>query len=84
MITTLRATFDGKVLVPEGAVNLPVGRPLTLRMDPADQPPSDLSGKTGLQRLADLLEQHGPVDLPADYSAQHDHYLYGTPKRDNP
>ena len=31
----------------------------------------------------DFLEQHaGAVDAPADWSREHDHYLYGTPKRE--
>lgn len=30
----------------------------------------------------DVLESlSGTVDAPADWSAQHDHYLYGIPKR---
>ena len=30
----------------------------------------------------DVLEHFaGTVDAPADWSSEHDHYLYGTPKR---
>lgn len=30
----------------------------------------------------DLLEQvAGTVEMPADWAREHDHYLYGTPKR---
>ena len=30
----------------------------------------------------DLLEHAaGSVDMPADWASEHDHYLYGTPKR---
>lgn len=30
----------------------------------------------------DLLEQAaGSVEMPADWASEHDHYLYGTPKR---
>ncbi|HEX8211541.1 MAG TPA: hypothetical protein VF584_15320 [Longimicrobium sp.] len=30
----------------------------------------------------DLLEHAaGTVDMPADWASEHDHYLYGTPKR---
>ncbi len=28
-----------------------------------------------------LLSAAGTVEMPADWSAEHDHYLYGTPKR---
>jgi hypothetical protein len=32
--------------------------------------------------LWDFLEQTaGTVEMPADWSSEHDHYLYGTPKR---
>lgn len=31
--------------------------------------------------LADLAELAIDVDLPKDYSKQHDHYLYGMPKK---
>jgi hypothetical protein len=32
----------------------------------------------------DVLESlTGTVEAPADWSAEHDHYLYGTPKRQN-
>jgi hypothetical protein len=31
--------------------------------------------------LAILEALAGPVDAPPDWAAEHDHYLYGTPKR---
>jgi predicted DNA-binding antitoxin AbrB/MazE fold protein len=31
--------------------------------------------------LDDIVELAQDLDLPADFAAQHDHYLYGTPKR---
>ena len=35
-----------------------------------------------LKRLAALAEQFPEnLELPADLAAEHDHYLYGTPKR---
>jgi hypothetical protein len=39
MTTTLTARFDGKVLIPEGHVDLPRGARLRLRIDPA--PPAE-------------------------------------------
>jgi hypothetical protein len=33
----------------------------------------------------DILESlTGTVEAPTDWSAEHDHYLYGTPKRQEP
>ena len=35
-----------------------------------------------IQNAWDLLENlTGTVEAPEDWSAEHDHYLYGTPKR---
>jgi hypothetical protein len=81
MVTTLRAKFDGKVIVPVGPIDLPLDRELTFQVD-VDIPQS--SGKSGAQRLAEKLAAHSNSNLPADFSAQHDHYLYGIPKRENP
>lgn len=84
MTTTLRVHFDGKVLVPEGKVDLPVGQTLTFRLETSDNPTAD-PPKTGLQSLAELaLSFDEDPDAPVDGAAQHDHYLYGTPKRENP
>ncbi len=74
------AHFDGKVIVPEHPVDLPIGRAFVVHIEtfrnsnsePANGPLS------GLQWLA----AHAVEDeLPSDLSAQHDHYLYGTAKR---
>ena len=37
MTTTLRARFDGKVLVPNEPVDLPTDRELVIHVDPAQQ-----------------------------------------------
>jgi hypothetical protein len=86
---TLKAHFDGKVLVPDEPVDLPVNcalevsvRPIVTVPTPADEAPVDEKGKTSLQKLAELLSQFPQnPDWPEDGAAQHDHYLYGTPKR---
>jgi hypothetical protein len=33
--------------------------------------------------IAVLESLTGSVEAPTDWSAEHDHYLYGTPKREN-
>lgn len=81
MTRTVTARFDGKVLVPTTPVELPIDQDLKLTI--SDSLPDN--EKTPLQRLVEQLDQLPPAtDLPADLSAQHDHYLYGTPKRQNP
>jgi hypothetical protein len=70
---TISAHFDGKVIVPDEPVELPTGQRLRVHLEPnesSDAPFADL-----LQFEADL------PDAPSDLAAQHDHYLYGTPKR---
>lgn len=31
--------------------------------------------------LSDLADMASEIDIPADFSRQHDHYLYGVPKK---
>ena len=74
---------NGVVLLPEG-VTLAEGS--VVRVEPVPQR-AEVATPAGsprsiLSRLADIAGQF-PVnpDLPTDLAAQHDHYLYGTPKR---
>ncbi|MEX0774983.1 MAG: hypothetical protein WD042_04630 [Phycisphaeraceae bacterium] len=77
-MTNLRAHFDGKVLVPTGPVDLPVGPELEVQVTPVESG-TDLSL---LQRLAKLAQDMPPdPDAPTDGAAQHDHCLYGLPKK---
>jgi hypothetical protein len=73
MSTTFTAHFDGRVIIPDQPVSLPVGQTLQLRVEmPAEQ-----SGQ-----FAELAKFAADLpDSPGDLSTQHDHYLYGTPKR---
>jgi hypothetical protein len=73
MAQSITAHFDGKVIVPDEPLQLPVGQPLRVHLEP-------LEGST--PRFADLLRFAADLpDAPPDLSAQHDHYLYGSPKR---
>ncbi len=72
MTRTITAHFDGKVIVPDEPVQLPVGQPLRLHLELAESPP----------RFADFLRFAADLpDAPSDLAAQHDHYLYGSPRR---
>ena len=87
MTTTLRARFDGKVFVPETPVELQADTLVELTFSSSPSPPA-LPRETDeppLMRLYEMIKDL-PVnpDSPGDFAAQHDHYLYGTPKRDNP
>ena len=75
-MTAIKAHFDGQVLVLDEAVELPVNQPLKVYVEAneADEPP--------LLELARKLSQlPDNPDSPTDAAAQHDHYLYGLPKR---
>ena len=78
-MTAIKAHFDGKVLVPDEPVDLPVNQPIEVFARPLEdkRPP--------LLELAEALSQFPPnPNSPKDAAAQHDHYLYGTPKRAHP
>ena len=77
-MTVLKAHFDGKVLVPDEPVNLPTDCVLEVRVEPVREIPSSADS---LQRLVEIAKRFPVTDGPADGAAQHDHYLYGLPKR---
>lgn len=78
-MATLRAHFDGRVLIPDEPVDLPVGCALEIQVRALT---SAQATKPPLQELADVVGTLPQSDeLPADGAAQHDHYLYGMPKK---
>lgn len=83
-MTTLKARFDGRVLVPETPVDLPQDRVLEIYIDESVALPGDGDAPetSPLLKLAQSLEGL-PYDAasPTDGAEQHDHYLYGTAKR---
>jgi hypothetical protein len=73
------AHFDGKHLLPDEPVSLPENVPLRVTVDAGSKPPI---ANTGPFDVFDRLEAEvGLVDGPSDWAAEHDHYLFGTPKR---
>jgi hypothetical protein len=73
MIQSILAKFDGSVIVPDEPLALEPGQRLRVEIEAvaADEP-----------RFAGLLELETDIsDAPSDLASQHDHYLYGTPKR---
>jgi hypothetical protein len=71
-------TFDGIVrngmIVLNQGASLPEGTRVKVIVGPADVEATPTL--LGLRKLAGIAK-----DLPADFAAQHDHYLHGTPKR---
>jgi hypothetical protein len=73
MSHSISAHFDGRVIVPDEPVELPVCQQLRIHVELVEPSPP---------RFAELLRFASDLpDAPADLSAQHDHYLYGTPKQ---
>ncbi len=73
MTQSLAAHFDGTVIVPDEPVRLPVGQRLRVTLELAEP---------DVPRFADFLRLEADLpDAPPDLAAQHDHYLYGSPKR---
>jgi len=73
------AHFDGDVIVPEQPVDLPRERSFVAEVEAAGSAEAAAgSPHSALQWLADNAVDD---DMPTGLSAQHDHYLYGTPKR---
>lgn len=76
---TIKIRYDGKVFVPQSPINLPVGFEMEI---PFTTPAKPAAAELTLLELAKQLEKY-PInpDWPEDGAAQHDHYLYGLPKR---
>lgn len=81
-MTTLTAHFDGKVLIPDEPVNLPTDCALEVHVRPVKKNTGPSPEERPLLKLLRSLEElPGNPEWPADGAAQHDHYLYGLPKR---
>jgi len=78
MSRTIPVIFDGEVFRPVEPVDLPAGREYQVTVD-EEVTEADLEAMP--QALRRILERARAMDLPSDLAAQHDHYLYGTPKR---
>jgi hypothetical protein len=73
----IHARFDGKVIVPDQPLDLPPNQRVIVRVEPVEEEKAQES--SALQWIADNAVDAG---LPTDLAHQHDHYLYGTPKKE--
>jgi hypothetical protein len=80
-MVSVKAHFDGKVIVPDEPVDLPKDQPLIVQVRVARS-----TSKPKKQSALDWIAEHAVADdsLPVDLSYQLDHYLYGTPKKEPP
>lgn len=75
MARVVTAVFDGQVFHPTEPVDLPVNTEYRLTIDEPE--PTDAEAEFPLLKYLKLARPLGVTDL----AEQHDHYLYGTPKR---
>jgi hypothetical protein len=75
MSKTLTAIFDGETLRPDepAALQRDTRYRITIESDA-----TDVTEPSAWDVMESLI---GSVDAPEDWSIEHDHYLYGTPKR---
>ncbi len=75
MSKTLTAVFDGDVFRPDLPLDLKPNTRYVITIQPVEQPVAQ-------ENAWDVLEElTGTVEAPSDWSSEHDHYLYGVPKR---
>ena len=73
---TVIAHFDGKVIVPDEPLDLRPNQALRVHIDP-------LEGEAEESALAWIAANAVESDArTTDLADQHDHYLYGRPKKD--
>ena len=81
-MTTIQAHFDGKVFVPDTAVQMPVGTRLQLVIEELPAQEYRLAEPTPLMALYEAIKDlPDDPNAPSDGAAQHDYYLHGMPKR---
>jgi hypothetical protein len=78
-VISINAHYDGRVIVPDEPVDLRPNEALIVRIEPkrSNEGPVEESALSWLAENA-----VGDTGLPTDLSYEHDHYLYGTPKKD--
>lgn len=70
--------FDGEVLRPDLPLDLAPNTSYLVTIQELQEPPPSIDVWDVLEALT------GTVDAPQDWSSEHDHHLYGTPKQANP
>ncbi len=74
MNKTITAVFDGEALHPESPLDLEPNKRYVITIQDVPLSTRDAAW--------DVLESLiGTVEAPEDWASEHDHYLYGTPKR---
>ena len=83
MTKKVRAVFDGKVLCPQEPVELEVNGHYVLKIEPVKMKESTVYNKNVESDPAFDLTPLAVKTGIADLASEHDHYLYGKPKRES-
>jgi len=75
MAETFEAVFDGEVFHPDGKIDLEPNRHYILVVREKPEKRDTLNAWDILDDLTGIIE------APEDWSFQHDHYLYGVPRK---
>jgi hypothetical protein len=73
---TVNAHFDGEVIVPDEPLDLRPNQAVIVQIEPLE----DETEESALAWIAASAVDSGA--LPTDLADQHDHYLYGRPRKD--
>ena len=73
-MTTVNAHFDGKVIVPDEPLNLPLNQALIVSIESVPEKLEAAEGSVLSWLAANAVESDA---LPPDLADRHDHYLYG-------
>lgn len=83
-----KAHFDGEKLCPDEPVTLPQGVTLEVTAaeasgatEPVKPQNPDVESVSPATLFQQIEQKLGLVEGPEDWAAEHDHYLYGAPKR---
>ena len=74
---TFHGTFKNGVVVPDEKVVLPEGQRVRMDVEPLESPDTESSVWQELLKLSGRINSGH-----SDASVNHDHYLYGAPKRE--
>lgn len=72
------AHSNGEALVPDEPLELPRGTKYRVTLEPIED---DAESELSLHELALRACAKIKADYPSDLARNHDHYLYGSPKR---
>lgn len=78
MSRTTTAVFDGEALRPDIVLGLTPNTRYRITVDAIPTSTQEEDAWTVLDRLS------GTIEAPPDWSREHDHYLYHSPRRNSP